>query len=767
MDEQDIMQRGGAIDVVKVVKEMRDNNHLKDRTKIRMTDINELTHDAITNNNTRYALKRMQVLDIQSESMIVIHLIQEACLKDKIGNITASFNTLIETIKNSDKRTKLFDLIKSTRTSPNFGIDPKKKRSFYERNVKTLGSSAPLDREAVTRDDERLMKIAFLYNIYQAKAIQEILPKLAISINNGITNTDGLDLQTDNIKPIITIENIKKAFAAAADYTTMPGATNPDNPKHTDRGESAATAASSTVANPATTDTTRNDLLIEDIKNLQNFFNKEFSTVGYTEFSLKFSKKDVKDFFGSEKSFDSLEFLSNINNNSPNPHITDIILFTYGIILKKFIIAKMSARNSPSRLKMQKYAIDELLSRLTDLYQIMETLKITLTNKPVGIDKQDIAISYLLMKESTTINKNIIDLLLELLLDIHNNDIIENYLNEIKYASFGLTNIDLEQDLYIKEGEINKIDKKAKKKEFLNGDTTDGDTTGYRYFKFPDTSYNPPPPAPGAPPPPRLPPDGPSRTPDEVTAPEINKRFDEGPKAESLPADTKIGIDMIKDDINKRYDTITKNQLETNLITVLDISTKANNNMKGPTDGWMKVFRDEYSADDGPSKDTEDADALPKLSNNEIERMDTSKLTEAFKARTPILSVPEGEGKEDEMKTRLKAYEHTRAKSTGGEGDTMPPQLTGDTIDLMSLDVLTAALDERGLPTTDGEDKMKMRLKAYEETRDTYIAVNPTADVGAGGGGKKSIKKSIKKRAKKRNKTKQVKKSKRYAKKSR
>jgi len=187
----------------------------------------------------------------------------------------------------------------------------------------------------------------------------------------------------------------------------------------------------------------------DEIDKMKQYLDKGFMGETYTGLSLTYTKNDLKRSSGIgyfSKTVDSLKLLSKIKKNSKDngEKLCDIILFIYGIILKKYvtIIAKQKniekeARARGEQLNINQYALDTLLTSLADLDGILKIIDHTFNDllKPAFAKKKtNIRLSYLLMKKSQNgKGKSIIDLLFQLLFDAnHKGSMLQKYYNEIK-----------------------------------------------------------------------------------------------------------------------------------------------------------------------------------------------------------------------------------------------------------------------------------------------------------------------------------------------
>ena len=105
----------------------------------------------------------------------------------------------------------------------------------------------------------------------------------------------------------------------------------------------------------------------------------------YTGLSLKYKKEDMKgpgDIPYVDSTVDSLDLLSKIKLNSKESLLCDIILFIYGLILKKYvtIISKKKemeeqAERDNTEVRINQYALENLLSSLADLDGILKMIQ--------------------------------------------------------------------------------------------------------------------------------------------------------------------------------------------------------------------------------------------------------------------------------------------------------------------------------------------------------------------------------------------------------
>lgn len=227
------------------------------------------------------------------------------------------------------------------------------------------------------------------------------------------------------------------------------------------------------------------DITEDDIDTMKEYLNKGFMGETYTGLSLTYNKDDLKRSIGVgyfSKTVDSLRLLSKIKKDSKDDgrQLCDIILFVYGIILKKYvtIIAKQKTIEREERdadvgqLNIKQYALVTLLTSLADLDGILKIIDDTFGNTMLSTafneEEKDIRLSYLLMKKSREgKGKSIIDLLFELLFDANHNDgILQKYDNEIRAIQNKIgENVDGE------EGDnIRKNDPKNRKAEYTQID---------------------------------------------------------------------------------------------------------------------------------------------------------------------------------------------------------------------------------------------------------------------------------------------------------
>lgn len=191
------------------------------------------------------------------------------------------------------------------------------------------------------------------------------------------------------------------------------------------------------------------DLSLNNITLIQKYLNKGFMGSTYTGLSLTYNKQEMKGPGGvayANSTVDSLDLLSKIKLNSKETLLCDIILFIYGFILKKYvtIIAKQqqiekSGQDAGVELRINQYALDNLLSSLADLDGILKIIHHTFedpTAKVFGTDQEIlIRLPYLLLKKSRDgEGKNIIDLLFQLLFDANHTDTaVDIYSYELEY----------------------------------------------------------------------------------------------------------------------------------------------------------------------------------------------------------------------------------------------------------------------------------------------------------------------------------------------